>query len=192
VTLKSIEEEAADCRAAFAGRDYVPGGPMVLVAHLHHEIEYEPLTEPIENRIEYILIGKAQHERALRLHVMRPIPSDFVFSEEMQKADADWQKADADWQHQHSDICHVPDCPWERKDDFRMSEPTGCIPGISAEEAERRSRIERAAPELLAALKESIEIIHVFHGESGWEIYRRNAPEMKRIQDAIAKAEGRA
>jgi hypothetical protein len=35
-----------------------------------------------------------------------------------------------------------------------MTEPTGSIPGISAEkEAERRSRIERTAPELLAACK---------------------------------------
>jgi hypothetical protein len=34
-----------------------------------------------------------------------------------------------------------------------VTEPTGSVPGISAEEAERRSRIDRATAELHAACK---------------------------------------
>jgi hypothetical protein len=33
----------------------------------------EPLTEPAESRIQYILAGKPEEERARRLHEMRPV-----------------------------------------------------------------------------------------------------------------------
>lgn len=48
-----------------------------------------------------------------------------------------------------------------------------------------------AAPELLAALKEAKEIIHLMHGDLAWGIYDQHSPEMKRINGAISKAEGR-
>ena len=58
--------------------------------------------------------------------------------------------------------------------------------------AEQRAVLNGAAPDLLAALKKSVETIEALHGPVAWEIYRDNSPEMKFINAAIAKAEGRA
>jgi len=65
--LLSIPEEAALCRAAFAG---VKVGAMV--RHCHHEQLAEPLTETPKARIAYILSFKPIEEQALRLHLFRP------------------------------------------------------------------------------------------------------------------------
>ncbi|HVT36320.1 MAG TPA: hypothetical protein VHE37_12075 [Nevskiaceae bacterium] len=46
--------------------------------------------------------------------------------------------------------------------------------------------------ELLAALKDARETIRTWHGPVAWEIYDKESPEMKRLNSAIAKAEGRA
>ena len=67
ITLLSIAEEAALCRAAFVG---VKVGAMV--QHCHHEQLAEPLTQPPEKRIAYILSDKPIEEQALRLHLFRP------------------------------------------------------------------------------------------------------------------------
>lgn len=48
-----------------------------------------------------------------------------------------------------------------------------------------------AAPDLLAALKHAVGVIQQWHGDEVFDIYRDNAPEMKPIRDAIARAEGR-
>jgi hypothetical protein len=58
--------------------------------HVHHEIFAEPLTEPIENRIWYILEYKPVAEQALRLRMMGPPIID-----EQVMADAAWLKAEA-------------------------------------------------------------------------------------------------
>lgn len=50
------------------------------------------------------------------------------------------------------------------------------------------ARLCAAAPELLAALREAMAAIRTFHGPGAWDIYYNNAPEMKRMRDAIAKA----
>jgi prophage DNA circulation protein len=65
--LLSIPEEAALCRAAFAG---VKVGAMV--RHCHHEQLAEPLTETPKARIAYILSFKPIEEQALRLRLFRP------------------------------------------------------------------------------------------------------------------------
>jgi hypothetical protein len=40
---------------------------------IHHEIEFEGLSEPIKNRIGYILSNKSKHEQVTRLDNMRPV-----------------------------------------------------------------------------------------------------------------------
>jgi hypothetical protein len=40
---------------------------------VHHQTIFEPLTEPLANRIEYILTDKAANERAVRLAALRPV-----------------------------------------------------------------------------------------------------------------------
>ena len=68
--LRSIDEEAAACRATWAT---CPGATWGL--HIHHQIVAEPLTEPIERRITHILREKSIDEQALRLRLMRPCPA---------------------------------------------------------------------------------------------------------------------
>jgi hypothetical protein len=69
--IKSIEEELADCRAAFAQH---PNANLVWMCH--HEVLIEPLIEPFENRINYILINKPENERAVRLRNFRPVKNE--------------------------------------------------------------------------------------------------------------------
>ena len=99
LVLKSIEEEAEDCRKAFEG---VEIGSLVL--HCHHEVLSERLSESAGNRIAYILDHKPRNERALRLRLFRPVSQDAINrSADRQKAYADWQKAYADRQKADAD-----------------------------------------------------------------------------------------
>ncbi|HEX3163584.1 MAG TPA: hypothetical protein VHQ92_13485 [Pseudolabrys sp.] len=54
-------------------------------------------------------------------------------------------------------------------------------------EAEANARLMAAAPELLVALQEAMEVVKVFHGLDAWEIYRDKSPEMIRWRTLIAK-----
>ena len=119
--LKSIEEEAADCRAAWAAN------PEVKVAHcLHHGIHLEPLTDPIENRIAYILTEKPEEEQALRLRCLRPWTGRLSAWAEWDKAGAEWAKARAvaEWAkagafiEDHARL--FPECPWNGKTIFHQ------------------------------------------------------------------------
>lgn len=62
----------------------------------------------------------------------------------------------------------------------------------SREIAKANARLIAAAPELLEALKTAKGTIRAWHGRSQWDIYDRASPEMKAINSAIAKAEGRS
>jgi hypothetical protein len=90
--LKSVKEEAADCRVRCAGMKV---GDLIL--HCHHEILCETLTESVENRIDYILRSK-QDNVALRLRLMGPPIEDaaVLADAELSKADAEWSKARAE------------------------------------------------------------------------------------------------
>ena len=93
--LGTIEQEAAACRKAFAKSKV---GDWAW--HIHHTELCEKITEPIENRIQCILTQKAEHERAIRLRLMRPI------SKRSQKVVAT----------AHSKEC--PECTWNGKTIF--------------------------------------------------------------------------
>ena len=136
MNLGTIEEEAAACRAAFAGV-----GVGALAWCIHHGIELEILVEPPEARIEYILTSKVSAERALRLHEMRPVLgklpiavvkayadydkayADYVKAyADYDKADADYDKARADYDKARADCAseitalhqsEVPDTTWD-------------------------------------------------------------------------------
>ena len=71
--IGTIAQEAAACRKRFAG---VTVGSWVRCCH--HEVLAEELTEPPENRIEYILAKKSTREQARRLREFAPIPSEMV------------------------------------------------------------------------------------------------------------------
>ena len=81
--LGSIEDEASACRKAF---EQVHVGAWVI--HCHHEILFERLIEPAENRIAFILSSKSENEQALRLRLFRPLPQPVV--EKLAPLDADY------------------------------------------------------------------------------------------------------
>ena len=67
-----------------------------------------------------------------------------------------------------------------------------CADGnTTTEEARANAHLIAAAPELYEALMEAKEIIRIMHGDLAWGIYDQHSPEMKRINNALAKAEGR-
>ena len=66
--ILSIEEELAACRKAFQEN------PKAKYAWCcHHSILLELLTEPCENRIQYILENKEKKEQAIRFRNFRPL-----------------------------------------------------------------------------------------------------------------------
>ena len=66
--ILSIQEELAACRKAWSDN------PTATWAWCcHHETHIEPLTEPAEHRIAYILSNKPENERAIRLRNFRPV-----------------------------------------------------------------------------------------------------------------------
>ena len=67
IKIGTIEQELKKCHAAFAAH---PNATWAWCCH--HEIHYEPLTEPAENRIAFILSSKSKSEQAVRLLNFRP------------------------------------------------------------------------------------------------------------------------
>lgn len=59
-------------------------------------------------------------------------------------------------------------------------------------ESGANARLIAAAPDLLLELQQAVMVIEALHGAPAWEIFYNNAPEMRRIRAAIAKATGRA
>jgi len=123
IVLKSVEEEAADCRARCAGMKV---GDLIL--HCHHKVLFENLIEPVENRINYILRSKSDNP-ALRLRLMGPpiIDADVKADAEWDKADAEWNKARAEWDKADAELSKAyephyvrlyPDSPWNGKTIF--------------------------------------------------------------------------
>ena len=75
--MRTIEQALNDCRAAWAGVDKVPFVEGKTWAwNCHHGVEVELLTEPAENRIEYILSKKPTEEQVRRLDNFRPVRSE--------------------------------------------------------------------------------------------------------------------
>jgi hypothetical protein len=88
--LGTIEQEAAACRARWAGSKVGD-----LAWYCHHQVPIEPLTEPAEVRIAYILAVKPKRERARRLHEFRPVKAELPG--EVRAACAKWIAACAEW-----------------------------------------------------------------------------------------------
>ena len=132
LTLGTIAEEAAACRAAFAARPRAR-----YAAHVHHEAAVEALTESVEERIAYILARKPADEQALRLHCLRPItvrqwrayraaerPAWEAYTaavaawETYEAAMAAWEIDEAVERAAHDAICPVAECPWDGRTIF--------------------------------------------------------------------------
>ena len=99
--LQSIAKEAAACRAAWAAMPDATAG-----AHIHDEVPAEYLTEPIENRIAYILNTKPRKEQALRLRLMRPVtaPAWAEYEKVTASAQAEYEKVTASAQAEYKKV----------------------------------------------------------------------------------------
>ena len=64
---------------------------------IHHQIIAEPLTEPLADRIKYILTQKDQSERAVRLKALRPVMNPDGLQAGCAKACAEYVKARAEY-----------------------------------------------------------------------------------------------
>ena len=94
--MKTILEAAKACRAAWKA------APKATWAWcLHHAVRLEPLTEPAENRIAYILTKKPEKEQVARLNNFRPVISKLP--DALLKAGADYDKARADYDKARAD-----------------------------------------------------------------------------------------
>ena len=132
--LKSIAEEAADCREAFKNSKIGD-----IAVHYHHDNLAEKLNEPAKNRITYILAEKPEAEQALTLRLFRPIPGPALAEYELVRelACAEYMKVQrptwagfervevAAWAKYlkakvkaHKLICKEKDCPWNGKTIF--------------------------------------------------------------------------
>ena len=116
--LQSIAKEAAACRAAWAAKPKAKYG-----VHIHHETVVEALSEPIENRIAYILAEKPKKEQALRLRLMRPIAAGQFAEYERVTAQAEYDRVRAPAEYErvtaaaHLAFC-IPDCPFDGRSIF--------------------------------------------------------------------------
>ena len=61
--------------------------------HLHHKVLAEPLTEPLQNRLDYIRTAKPASEVATRLRLISPVAG--LLPEPLVKARAVYEKARA-------------------------------------------------------------------------------------------------
>ena len=110
-----IAKAQRDCERAFEGVEV--GAP---VMHCHHERLAELLTEPPQNRIDYIVVEKAKQETPeqiiTRLERFRPVDvSKLQTWAAYDKARAAWDKAwaavVAEITARHDEFC--PGCPWD-------------------------------------------------------------------------------
>ena len=90
IKLKSVEEELDDCQKAWTEN---PNAKFAWCCH--HALLIEPLTEPAEVRIQFILSDKSKNEQAVRLRNFRPVRIELPA--EYNKACAEYNKARAEW-----------------------------------------------------------------------------------------------
>ena len=102
--LKSIEEELADCKKAFAR---VKVGSLVWCCH--HEMLIEQLEEPAINRINYIMGSKSEHERSRRLREFRPCKDKRIAP-----AYAEYEKVRAPAKAEYEKVCAPAKAEYEK------------------------------------------------------------------------------
>jgi len=97
--LRDADLIGADLRDA----DLRGAGNLDIWWHVHHNKLWEPLTEPIRNRINHIKNNKPKEEIELRLRLLKPVLGEFP-------------KDDEGWEKLHQIECK--NCPWNGKTIF--------------------------------------------------------------------------
>jgi hypothetical protein len=99
--------QISETLARFEGRDYDPASPGRCAWNVHHGVRCEPLTEPIINRIHFIVDNKDEHEIKIRLRWLAPVIGELPAAwakacAAWAQACAAWAKADAAWVLAHA------------------------------------------------------------------------------------------
>ena len=98
--IGTIEAELAACRQVWE-EAVLANGKHMLAWCCHHEIHFEPLTEPAKSRIDYILSDKPEREQAARFRNFRPArnlpPGLVALAAARDKAWSAYREADAAW-----------------------------------------------------------------------------------------------
>jgi len=111
-----IQREAAACREACK---HCKVGDVM--QHIHHEQWLEVLTQPIDNRIAFILANKTPSQQAERLRRLRPFNWKKAYADlkkaydDLKKACADWKKACADVEKAYADWKKA-EADWKKAD----------------------------------------------------------------------------
>ena len=107
---RALEKELKNTREAFGKHPEA-----VHAWNIHHEEELEPIGDPIEVRIQYIMRNKPQDEWLTRLRNMRPVC--YQLPKRLLKADKVYQKAYQKWCDEYAacqdelDVLHKLDVP---------------------------------------------------------------------------------
>jgi ATP-dependent Lhr-like helicase len=136
--IGTIEQELALCRAAFAG---VEVGALAWC--IHHDQLIELLTQPVEDRIRCILEDKPEHERACRLHNLRPVRGEVPA--ELSKASAELSKASAEWSKASAELS---------KASAELSKASAELSKAYAEWSKASAELSKASAELSKAYAE--------------------------------------
>ena len=88
--------------------------------HVHHEVLFEALTQPIQNRIDYIRSSKPKDEIETRLRCMTPVLHPGELPAKWREAYAKLEEAGAKCLPQIEALHKKehPDCPWDGKTIF--------------------------------------------------------------------------
>ena len=101
--LEGANLEGANLEGANLGGANLGGASIDIWWHVHHEVLWEVLTEPIRNRINYIKEYKPKAEIKLRLKLLKPVLGEIPNDEK-------------GWEALHKKECKK--CPWNGKTIF--------------------------------------------------------------------------
>ena len=87
--------------------------------HVHHKVLCEALTEPIQNRIDYIRSSKPKDEVETRLRCMTPVLHPERLPVEWREADAKFNEADAKFSEAYAKFSEAY-AKWREADAKRM------------------------------------------------------------------------
>ena len=126
--------------------------------HVHHEVLCEALTEPIQNRIDYIKSNKPASEVETRLRCMTPVLHPEKLPVKWREAYAKWREAYAKWREADAKSREAY-AKWEEEAGAKLSE-------AYAELEEADAKWDEAYPKCLP----QIEALHKKeHPDCPWD-----------------------
>ena len=172
--IKSIEEELADCRKAFAEH---PDAKLVWCCH--HTVLVEKLTEPFENRISYILLVKPEEERAARFRNFRPVKDEVTIAKALEDHKTAIAKALKD--------CNIAIAKAEEDYKTAIAKAlAGCNIAIAKAEEDYKTAVAKGMEDYGAAIAKAMEDYETAIAKP-WEVYDAAKAQAWEVYDAALK-----